>query len=35
VARTGNLEEDLILPLELDFLVVNPPSKEHEAVEIE
>jgi hypothetical protein len=35
VARAGDLEEDAVLPLELDLLVVDPPRQQHDPVEIE
>ena len=31
VARPGDLEEDAVLPLELDLLVVDPPGRDHVA----
>ncbi len=33
VPRTADLKEDLVLPLELDFAVVEPPREEHRAVD--
>ena len=35
VPGARDLEEDLVLTLELDFLVVQPPREEHEAVQLE
>jgi hypothetical protein len=35
VPCTTDLEEDPVLPLELDFLVVEPPGEKHQAVEFE
>ena len=35
VAGARDLEEDLVLPLELDLLVVDPPRQQHEAVHVE
>ncbi len=33
VPGAGDLEEDLVLPLELDFLVVEPPRQGHQAID--
>ena len=35
VAGAGDLEEDLVLPLELDLLVVDPAGQQHDAVDVE
>ena len=35
VPGAGNLEKDLVLPLELDFAIVETPGEQHHAVQLE
>src|SRR6476620_7159568 len=35
MAGARDLKEDLVLPLELDLLVVDPPREQHDAVHLE
>jgi hypothetical protein len=35
VAGAGDLKEDLVLPLELDLLVVDPAGQQHDPVNVE
>src|SRR3990170_1378155 len=35
ISGAGDLEEDLVLPLELDLLVVDPAGQQHDAVNVE